>query len=338
MQGHKVSAIISKQADIKKALLPLGINIIEVQNFASWDFFAKAYIKKIMRQLAPDAVIAHGNRAISLCKPSHKTLNCLALKHKLQISNLKFKLIGVTHNYSTRHLLGLDAVLATTNDLKEKIIAAGQPGHKVFKLPNMVRIGEIPSEYDQNQHTPPNRNAGKVIIGTMGRFVKKKGFDVFIRAMADLKSYSIDFQALIGGGGEEEQPLKDLATKLGLEEHIKFIGWVNNKPQFFDNIDIFCLPSLHEPFGIILLEAFASKKPVVAANSEGPSEIICNNEDALLVQKGNSKAMAEAILRIYNDAKLAQEISQNAFAKAGKYDIKHFASSLSDILSKIVKK
>jgi hypothetical protein len=74
MQGHKVSVIISKKAKIKAALLPLGVNILEVKNFAAWDIFAKIYIKKIMKQLAPDAVILHGNRAISLVSGAQRNV------------------------------------------------------------------------------------------------------------------------------------------------------------------------------------------------------------------------------------------------------------------------
>jgi len=316
IQGHKVSVIISPKAKIKAALLPIGVNIIEVKNFAAWDFFAKAYIKKIMKQLAPDAVIAHGNRAISLTGRSNN-----------------FPIIGVTHNYSIKHLIGLDAILATTNDLRANVISGGQPENSVYKLPNMVRAVSGSSQSSDNSDKSPR----PITIGTMGRFVKKKGFDVFIRAIADLKARGLEFKALIGGGGEEEENLKKLASDLGIGESLEFIGWVNNKAQFFDNIDIFCLPSLHEPFGIILLEAFAYKKPVVAADSEGPSEIISNNEDALLVPKGDAKSMADAILRLCDDTELAKKISQNAFAKAEGYDIKHFAASLSDVLSKILK-
>ena len=122
MEGHKVTAVISKKAKIKPYLLPLGVNIIEIKNFSSWDFLAKDYIKKIFAQFAPDAIILHGNRAASLMR------------------NVKFTKIGVTHNYSLKRLVGLDAVLATTGDLKEKIIEAGQPEDKVFTLPNMVRV------------------------------------------------------------------------------------------------------------------------------------------------------------------------------------------------------
>ncbi len=330
LAGHKVTAIISPNAAIKDTLLLLGVNIIEVKNFAAWDFLAKAYIKKIMLQLAPDAVILHGNRAVTLLK---KTIAAFS-RH--------IPLIGVTHNYSIKHLIGLDAILATTDDLKQKVIAAGQKAENVIKLPNMVRVTKSECNENITKYRSP------IIIGTMGRFVKKKGFEVFINAISDVSKRGVAVKAIIGGAGEEEGNLIKLATDLGLcagdvaapagVDILSFSGWVKNKEQFFADIDIFCLPSLHEPFGIILLEAFANKIPVITTNSEGPAEIAANEIDAIIVQKNDSKAMADAIIRLANDFDLASALAQNGFAKAMRYDIKNFSASLNDAMFAVVNK
>ncbi len=355
MEGHKVTALIYPRAQIKSALLPLGVNIIEVKNFAGWDFLSRAYIKKVFGQLAPDAVIAHGNRAVSLVG---RESFIVRRNDKPQTTNHKLPIIGVTHNYSIKHLIGLDAIFATTNDLRAKVIEAGQPADMVFKVPNMVRIdkGLGIMALERKNLAPSPQPPAPIIIGTMGRFVKKKGFDVFIYALAHLKEQGVDFKAVIGGGGEEEDNLKKLAAELGLSKAadcggdsqrtingqipttndlLTFLGWVENKQQFFDNIDIFVLPSLHEPFGIILLEAFAHGKPVVVADSEGPSEIAENNIDAIIVKKGDYKALAEGIVKLVNDQALASKIAQNGFAKAARYDIKPFAASLNEAVIKV---
>jgi glycosyltransferase involved in cell wall biosynthesis len=324
MEGHKVTAIIAPLAKIKPALLLLGINVIEIKNFSAWDFFAKAYIKKIMLQLSPDALILHGNRAVSLTK----WIGGDGVRNNPSHPLSRICLIGVTHNYSIKHLIGLDAILATTNDLKATVIVAGQDKNKIYKLPNMVRVNNNNYSLIPSHRTP-------IIIGTMGRFVKKKGFDVFIRAMACLKEQGINFKAVIGGGGEEEASLRDLAAELSLQGEIEFLGWVNNKDKFFANIDIFCLPSLHEPFGIILLEAFSYKKPIVVSDSEGPSEIVSNNIDALLVSKGDSKAMADAVIRLANNADFAAGLARNGFEKAMQYNISNFAVELSAAVTAI---
>lgn len=317
LKGHKVTAIISYQAKIKPSLLSLGVNIIEIRNFAVWDVFAKLYLKKILEQINPDVVINHGNRAICLVKGAVKRIAF----HKHPV------IIAVTHNYRLKYMRGLDAVFAITEDLKSKVLALGQPERTVFKLPNMVRIKT--SETEDVAFRKP------VVIGAMGRFVKKKGFDIFIRALADLKEKGIPFIAILGGAGEEENNLKTLALDLQLDKNLTFIGWVQDKDKFFHDIDLFVLPSIHEPFGIILLEALSRKKPIITTDAEGPVEIVQDGFDAVIVPKKNDKILSAAIERLIGDEKFAKIIAKNGFAKANTYDIKNFASLLDEVLVEV---
>lgn len=321
LAGHKVTAIIYPRAKIKEQLLKLKTNIIEVKNFSAHDIFAKKYLKKILQQLQPNAVIVHGNRALLLTT-----------------GQTTAPVIGVTHNYSIKYLTKLDLVLATTDDLALKLKEQGIKAEKIFLLPNMVRVPKI--ESGQDNAAPRN----KLVIGTMGRMVKKKGFAVFIDAIKHLKSiYNNEIGVLIGGEGEELKSLQDLSISYGLSSRIadkndviKFIGWVKNKTEFFNNIDIFCLPSLHEPFGIILLEAYAYKKPVITTDAEGPSFIAQNLEDALVVKKNDSTSMALAIKQLLDDANLRTSLAEKAYLKAKTYDIENFSSKLDQALLRLI--
>ncbi|MCE3233398.1 MAG: glycosyltransferase family 1 protein [Rickettsiaceae bacterium] len=311
-QGNKVTAIIHPKAAIRQQLVPLGINIVNVGNIGHWDFFAKSYIKKILKQANPDAVIAHGNRAIRLLSPAKK---------------LRIPLISVTHNYNIQYLIGLDAVFATTQDLHKKVLAAGQNENVIYDIPNMIRLRETKT-------IKPFGNP--VVIGTMGRFVKKKGFDIFILAIAELKQKNILVKAIIGGGGEEESALRNLCNQLNLNDVVEFRGWVSDKAEFFENIDIFCLPSLHEPFGIILLEAFMYGKPVVTSDSEGPSEIVTNQKDALVVAKGDAVAMAEAVIKLIGNEKPVDELSAAALQTVKNYDINTVGAKIDNALKQLI--
>jgi glycosyltransferase involved in cell wall biosynthesis len=309
-QGHKVTAIIHPDAQIRPALVKVGVNIINVKNFGQWDIFAKIYLNKILKQTNPDAIIAHGNRAVELLKSPAKSVEC--------------PIIGVTHNYKLKRQIGLDAMFATTDDLKNELIKLGQTEETIYKVPNMIRLPNVSAKVTDFHPTP--------VIGTMGRFVKKKGFDTYLHAIAELKAHGIEFKAVIGGGGEQGLALKELADSLGINDNIKFLGWVTNKEQLFDNIDIFILPSLHEPFGIILLEAFMSGKPVITTASEGPSEIATNEQDALIVKKADSKAMAEAVIKLIKDPDMAKNLAKNGLKTVINYDLNAVGTKICDAL------
>lgn len=316
LRNHKVSALVHPKSTTHQALLDIcGVNVLGVKNFGQYDVFAKLYIRKILQQTSPDVVIAHGNRAVSLLKWPCKSLG--------------IALVGVSHNYNIKRLIGLDGVFAITKDLQKTVIQAGQPKQRIFLMPNMIHMPDKEPDLFKAYHKP-------IKIGTMGRFVKKKGMGEFLHALAEIKQQGIKFQAIIGGDGEESGNLHQLRTALGLEKDVVFSGWVKNKRAFFESIDIFCLPSLHEPFGIILLEAFAAKKPVIAFKSEGPLEIATHNNDAVLVECGNSKALAKEIKNFIKDRSHAQKMAENAYHTAKNYDIHTAAITMEEHLQKIV--
>lgn len=292
----------------------LQVNIINVKNFGVFDIFAKMYLKKILNQTRPDVIIAHGNRAATLIRSPAKKVSC--------------PVVGVTHNYSLKRQIGLDAMFATTNALKKYLIELGQDENTIFSVPNMIKF--------HSKEVPIRAYKTPLVIGAMGRFVKKKGFDYFLRSLARLKENNIDFKAIIGGSGEEEKELKELAVNLRIDKMVEFLGWVDNKSKLFDNIDIFVLPSIHEPFGIILLEAFARGKAVITTNSEGPMEIAEHKKDALIVEKGDSAALASSIEALLNDWDLARSLSKNAFETAKKYDSDKIGEVINIALLKIV--
>jgi glycosyltransferase involved in cell wall biosynthesis len=219
--------------------------------------------------------------------------------------------IGVCHNYSLKYLLKCDALFSITNDIKNVAIKLGMDKQRVYIIPNMIKAEAIKEAKKVTWHEP-------VVIGTMGRFVAKKGFDVFIKALSILKQNGIQFKAVIGGGGEEEENLRKLTVEYKMENELNFIGWVQDKDGFFENIDIFCLPSLHEPFGIVLLEAFANSKPIVTTSSEGPKEIATHERDCLMVAVGDPEAMKAAIQRLIADKQFAEQLGIAGFKNVQK--------------------
>lgn len=222
-------------------------------------------------------------------------------------------MIGVTHNYSLNYLLTLNYIFATTQDLANQLTKLGYEATKIFRVPNMINLNSIKLKTELSQikfRKPP-------VIGAVGRFVQKKGFDIFLKALSILKDEGIEFRVIIAGKGEEKSNLKKLVKILHLTKLVKFPGWITNKEKFFSSIDIFCLPSTHEPFGIVLLEAFLYNKPTVSFNSEGPSEIGTDNKNLLFAELGNERDLAEKIKLLLTNKTLASKL-----AKAGNILIK----------------
>ena len=137
----------------------------------------------------------------------------------------------------------------------------------------------------------------------------------------------------MAGNGEEDNFLRALAKAKGLDEILEFTGWVENQHEFFDKIDVFCLPSHHEPFGIVLLEAMAQSLPVISTDSEGPSEIIQNGINGILVPKSNEIALANAIKELLNDRIADNLLAINAYDRVkNNYNLPVVSVKLREIL------
>lgn len=289
-RGHDVTAITHPKAFINDALKSSGIATVSIGNIGEWDPVTVLRLRRQLHALKTEIVIAHANRAFGLSRKAIRS---------------GIPLVGVVQNYSTRRYGAGDAVFTTTHDLIDVLVRQGIARDKIFHIPNMVPCPDMPT---RKANVPP-------VIGSMGRFVAKKGFDVYIDALKLLKERGLKFNAILGGTGVEEAALKSRAQAAGLDGILRFTGWVHDKHAFYTGIDLFCLPSLHEPFGIVLLEAFAHGTPVVSTDSEGPRDFIEDGTDALIVPMGNAVAMADALQRLLENPALAQQLAAKAYVK-----------------------
>lgn len=311
-RGHEVTAITHPAAAVNPALRRLGVRLVTLRNFGKWDAYAVLRLRRRLKSLGPDIIIAHANRSLFMARRAAKN---------------DWPLVGVAHNYSTRLLSGIDGVFATTHDLIRHVTEQGVEAERIFHIPNMIRCDELP---DRTQRSAQPH------IGTLGRFVKKKGFDVYIDALKILRQRGYRFHAILGGSGAEEARLKKRAAEAGLNDCLAFPGWVKDKRAFYSSLDMFCLPSLHEPFGIVLLEAFIYGTPVVATDSEGPRDIITHNFNALIVRKGDAQSLADAMAKLLDDPNMAEGLAANAFAHAKTaYDIERVAARIETALQTI---
>jgi glycosyltransferase involved in cell wall biosynthesis len=293
--GHEVVTLIHPDAAIRPALEQQRVAFHAIGNRNAWDPVATLRLRSWLKYTAPDATLAHGNRAINLLKLAGAT-----------------PLIGVAANYTVKGG-GLDAVLCPTQDLARHCRTRGFADDRISVVPHAVSAPSSPPSRDW--HDPP-------VVGALGRFVEKKGFHVLIEALQRLHGAGVPFRAIIAGAGDEAAALKRLTQERGLDAVVTFPGWQDDTARFFAAIDIFCLPSLHEPFGIVVLEAMAQALPVIATDSEGPSEILRDGEDGMIVPKADPAALATAIERMLDDRQAARALGLEGYATVrGKYSM-----------------
>ena len=131
----------------------------------------------------------------------------------------------------------------------------------------------------------------------LGRLHPEKGFDVALAAAERLAERWPDLEVVLGGEGPARADLEALATRRGLSGRVSFPGWIDpdDVHALLGGAAVVPVPSIHEGFGLVALEAALAARPVVASRGEGIPEVVLDGETGLLVPPGDAAALAEAI-------------------------------------------
>ena len=162
---------------------------------------------------------------------------------------------------------------------------------------------------------------GPFLLG-VGRFVRKKGFDLLLEAFARLATERPDLQLVIGGDGPARADLAARAAVLGLDRRVHLPGALSRAQVAWAmaNASVFVLPSRVEPFGIVVLEALRAGRPVVASSRGGAGEIVRDGEHGLVADPLDTAALARAIARLLDDASLRERLSVAGRARVSAFD------------------
>lgn len=191
---------------------------------------------------------------------------------------------------SCSHFVGV------TPAIVEHMVARGVPRAKTHYVPTFPTIEADAPVARAALDTP----AGATVLLALSRLHEKKGLDILLEALAELPGCV----AWIAGDGPLEGDLKALAARLGVADRVRFLGWRNDRGALLRAADICVLPSRWEPFGTVMLEAWAAGTPLVAAASQGPAALIEDGANGLLVPVDDAAALAAAIRRLMADPAL----------------------------------
>ena len=156
----------------------------------------------------------------------------------------------------------------------------------------------------------------------VGRMEKRKGLKYLLSAYSQLKWDWPKIRLIVLGTGKLDKESTQIVGSRRLDDII-FIDWVNNstKIRYFKTCDIFCSPAIgNESFGIVLLEAMASGKPIIASDIPGYKSVLENNKQGLLVPPKDDLAIASSISKLLENPSLCTELGQNGIVKAKEYD------------------
>jgi len=208
-------------------------------------------------------------------------------------------------------------IIAISDHEAAHLAGLGVSRERIHVIPNGVDLGE----FARLQRAPTTHD------GIVGLFVGRidpdqKGLDTLVRALALLpRSVPIRIR-LVGEDWGGTEPLRSLARRLEVADRLVFVGKLGRPAllEEYARAQFFVLPSVFEPFGIVLLEAMAAGLPVIASRVGGIPEIVQEGQTGMLVEPGNPGALAGSLLRLCHDEGLRRAMARGAREQVTRYD------------------
>ncbi len=233
-----------------------------------------------------------------------------------EAGSLRGRYMGVG-SLMAKLLRGVDAFVATTEEIKKGLLRDGVNEKRIWSIPNFIDLKEYKSIGDTEKQalrikldlpeTP--------LVLYVGRFVQRKGINYLLEAWKKVQKEVAQARLLLLGDGQTFEEMRRYAEKLSIAETTHFLGHVNNVQEYLQAADIFVLPSIQEGMPNALLEAMASGLPVVATRIGGVVDIIEDGIDGVLVEPADTEGLAEKILQLLKRKDMAETIACNAYQK-----------------------
>ncbi|MDE2029598.1 MAG: glycosyltransferase [Alphaproteobacteria bacterium] len=283
-----MSAGAPRYAEMERAGLRLAPKILSCP-FRPWQ---KWKLRRLIAREKPDIIHCWMRRAASLVPDG--------IKKEIPVIGWFGGYYDPSKFASCEHFVGV------TRDIAAHMVKNGVPSARAHFIPTFPDVAPMPPVDRATLATP---REAKVLL-TLSRLHPKKGLDTFLQALAQLP----DCIAWLAGDGPLRRELEMLAQKLGILDRVRFLGWRTDRAALLRAADICVLPSRYEPFGTVILEAWAAGTPLVACKSAGPAAHVEDGVTGLLAPIDDVPALTSALRRTLDDEELRRRMIAQGYA------------------------
>lgn len=212
----------------------------------------------------------------------------------------------VADNWVNRWLV--DRILAVSLDLRSHLIKRFG-AEKVTCIQNAIDIEQVCVTRDAKELKKElDLDENQFLIGTMGRLMPVKGLEFFLKAADIIRRQKPNVKFIIAGDGPLKGTLEAQAHEYGLDKDVLFLGHRDDGYDILGLMDLFVLPSMSEGIPMVLLEALALARPVIASRVGGIPEVIEDGVSGLLVTPGREDELAQSCVALMDNYNFAQQL------------------------------
>lgn len=321
-QFYSCCALNKEQENLLKGLNGNIVNV-DLQHEMVW--IAMAKLISFLRKEKIDIIHSQGVRADVFARVASKlsgnkieVINTVQmLVEGYDVNIIRKKMYCAIDRFTERFV---SRFIVVSENLKERLNKDHQISKQnIVKIYNGIETHEYHNLYSKDIvrriRGEFNVEDTEFLICSVGRMVWQKGFEFLINAIPEVIRVIPNAKFMFVGDGPLRGKLGALSEELGVRDRIVFAGFRNDINDILSAIDLLVVPSLLEGFPMIILEAMAIAKPIIATNIDGITEQIIDGENGNLVSPRDHSALAEAILRLIQDKELSIKLGVSARKK-----------------------
>jgi glycosyltransferase involved in cell wall biosynthesis len=198
-----------------------------------------------------------------------------------------------------------DYLVGMTKGIVSSVIEQRWPAERIYHIRPFADIRSAPTVPRSEFGTPE----GVPLLLALGRLHWHKAYDTLLMALALVPNAYL----WIAGDGELLGDLQKFAVEINVIERVRFLGWQEDTAWLYAAADVVVLPSRYEPFGLVMTEAWAHKKPLIATKAAGPRATAQHEVDALLIAIDDVDGLASSIKRLLTDDDLRDRLIQQGY-------------------------
>jgi Glycosyltransferase len=295
-----------------------NFDLIHLHNRFFMDYDTAAIYAKLAKK--PFLITIHNPRPVGISLP----ITVVGVAYDMLIGRWPFVLA--------------DTIISVSDWSCRDISRYGVRMDKMVTIPNAIDVSAFgPTESTSLREQFGIGNSPMLLF--VGRMIAQKGIEYLLDAMPEVLKTHPDAKLLLIGKGNSLKSLKRRAASLGIEENAIFAGYLSEEKlkEAYGTCDVFVLPSIVEPFGMVILEAMACHKPVVCTDSGGVNEIVEDNGSGFLVPVKDHMALAEKINLVLSDDALRRRLGERGRMIAEeRYDWKQVATRVQKVYAETI--
>lgn len=292
--------------------------------------FRKLLSEQLMR-LHPDITVSLLRREINFINDIHDGSKKVG---ELHVNRANYRNFEANDSNLIKNLFAkfwMHSLVSKLKKLDKFVVLTEEDKNAWPELKNICAIPD-PLSFVPTKHSELKE---KRVIA-VGRYVYQKGFDMLLQAWSKIEKLYPDWQLVVYGDGDRTEYEKQMEAQGIDNKRCRLNGPTSNIQQEYINSSVFVFSSRFEGFGMVLVEAMACGLPVISfACPCGPKDIVKDEEDGLLVENGNTDALAAALVRLMGDERLRQQMAAKARENVQRFSIENIAEQWNTLFGEV---